>query len=105
MVGPKNFVVFKILCYPSVMENTFLHFKKVTSDRDDQQHQAAAALFRNSRGPSFSDPIILVSTLRSEFKSRWEFIILFIYVVQFSLECKRRIAFIFVGFYLTKFYL
>ena len=31
----KIFVVFQILCYPSVMENTFLHFKKVTSDRDD----------------------------------------------------------------------
>ena len=63
---------------------------------------AATALLLGKREvPAFSDPIILVSTLRSEFKSRWEFIILFIYVVQFSLDCKRRIACIFVGFYLN----
>ena len=56
------------------MENTFLYFKKVTSARDDQQLQLQQQhLFLGT----VEVPATLVSTLRSEFKSRWEFIILF----------------------------
>ena len=31
----KIFVVFQILYYPSVTENTFVHFKNVISDSDE----------------------------------------------------------------------
>ena len=54
------------------MENTFLYFKKVTSARDDQQLQQQHLFLGTVEVPA-----TLVSTLRSEFKSRWEFIILF----------------------------
>ena len=54
------------------MENTFLYFKKVTSARDDQQLQQQHFFLGTVEVPA-----TLVSTLRSEFKSRWEFIILF----------------------------
>ena len=74
--------VFQMLYYASVMENIVLHFKKVTSDSDEQQQHFFLG--------TVEVPVLVIPLL---------------VIVQFSLDCKRRIAFIFGGFYLTKFYL